>query len=199
MFTIDLLGGAGRPPRSRPIVIAIITFVFIAFAAGTVLAAIQYLSLRSQIAAHRIILENHNQEIAQFSDIESMLTEVEQRRKNLTSKLQEVAKILPMHTQWSPVLASLIDSVPEAVNITELLAKREGIRGKNNEIDYKYSLMIGVVAHPGPSVVEQFVQSLRTALPLESETESIRIVSQRQKRVKGWNVQYYAIECRLKP
>ena len=58
--------------------------------------------------------------------------------------------------------------------------------------------MVGVMSPSGGAAVEQFVRTLRLALPLQPGPDSIRIISQRQEMVAGQPVQYYVVECRLK-
>ncbi len=193
MFTIDLLLGKAKPPRSHPLRMAGVAVAFALVATGALLDGVYYFGLGRELAAEEISMRRYDREIAGLADVAKMLEKADQRRNDVNTSLAEVGTVLTTHTQWSDVLVTLSQNTPETVTIADLMAKRDEVRGK-----YEYTLTMGVVPLTGPVAVEQFVRTLRQALPLVSGPDSVRIISQRQQQLEGRDFQYYVIECRLK-
>jgi Tfp pilus assembly protein PilN len=194
MFTIDLLLGTAKPPRSHPLRIAGVALAFALVALALVLDDVYYSSLNRQLAAEHRALQHYEREIAGLADVAKMLQAADKRRSEVNANLAEVTTALTTHTKWSDILVTLSQNIPESVTIADLIAKREEIKSK-----YEYSLVLGVVAPAGPTAVEQFVRALRQALPLVSGPDGVRIISQRQQQMEGRDFEYYVVECRLKP
>ena len=199
MFTIDLLKGSERPPGNRPLQVAVVTIAFSVLAVGAVLDAIHYFSCGRQIGAEQRALAHYQREIAGLTDVVTALKAADERRGQINASLAEVATVLGYHTKWTSILVALSESAPKGITINDLMAKREEQKDAQQKIRYEYSLMMGVVSPGGPTAVEQFVRALRLALPLAPDSASIRIVSQRQTQIQGRDLQYYVVECRLKP
>lgn len=193
MFTIDLLLGRAKPPRSHPLRMAGVALAFALVATGAVLDGVYYFGLGRQLAAEQVSVRHYDREIAGLADVAKMLEKADQRRNEVNTSLAEVGTVLATHAKWSDVLVSLSQSAPESITIADLMARRDEVKGK-----YEYSLTMGVVSPTGPVAVEQFVRTLRQTLPLGSGPDSVRIISQRQQQMEGRDFQYYVIECRLK-
>ncbi len=194
MFTIDLLLGAAKPPRSHPLRITGVALAFALVAIAFVLDDVYYYGINRQLTAEHQSLRRYEREIAGLADVAKILQAADKRRSEVNASLAEVKTALTAHTKWSDLLVTLSQSVPESLAIGDLMARREEVKG-----GYEYSLMIGVVSPTGPATAEQFVRTLRQALPLVGGPDGVRIVSQRQQQVGGRDLQYYVIECRLKP
>lgn len=197
MFTIDLLKGAGKPPESRPVWVAGATLAFIALAVAATLDAIQYSRDDALLAAQKRNLAYYSGEITKMRDVAESLDAAEKRRLEIDAAMGEVNKALSHHATWSPIIATLAQNTPPDLVISDIMAKREE-QGLGDKLKYGYTLMVGVVSPSGGAVVEQFVRTLRLALPLLPGPDSIRIISQRQEMVAGQALQYYVVECRLK-
>jgi len=194
MFTIDLLLGTAKPPRSHPLRIAGIALAFALVVIGMVLDDVYYYGINRQLGAEYRSLRHYEREIAGLADMAKMLQAADKRRSEVNASLAEVTTALTVHTQWSQVLVTLSKSVPESVTMADLMARREELGGK-----YAYVLVLGMVSPTGPAAVEQFVRTLRQALPLIGGPDAVRIISQRQQQMEGRDFQYYVVECRLKP
>jgi hypothetical protein len=198
MFTIDLLKGSARPPGNRPLQVAVVTIAFSVLAVGAVFDAVYYFGYGREISAERRALAHYQREIGGLTDVANALQAAEQRRGQINASLAEVSTLLGYHTKWTSILLAISESAPQGMTINDVMAKREEQRDAQQKIRYSYSLMLGVVSPGGPAAVEQFVRALRLSLPLASDS-GIRIVSQRQTQVQGRDLQYYVVECRLKP
>ncbi len=199
MFTIDLLKGAGRPPRSRPSVVAGAALAFAAIGVGAILIGVQYVTLQWEAAVQGKTLACYDRQMSRLADIENMLEKNQQQRKELQPSLREVSQVLSTYSQWSPVLTSLSSSVPDDMIVTELKTKRQSTHIGREQIDYKYSLMIGFVTRSEPVAVERFMQSLRTYLQTRLKVNNIRIISQKRQEIRNRTFQYYVVECSLIP
>jgi hypothetical protein len=198
MFKIDLLNGAELPPRSRPLRIAAATLAFLALAVAATFDAVHVYGLRGELASRQQSLVSHDRQIAGLADVAKMLETADQRRSEIDASLAEVSQIIGTHSTWSPALVALAVNLPKGTTITEVLAKREEQKNALQKGRYDHSLLMGVISPAGAAAVEQFMQALRSALPLRPG-DSIRIISQRHQEIEGREVQYYVIECRLKP
>ncbi len=199
MFTIDLLKGTELPPGPRPVQIAAITGAFCVLAVAVALDAVHYIDASNTLAAQERSLKGYTEDLAQLADVARMLEANEKRRKEINADLAEVAGVLACHATWSPVLVALSGSASEAITVNDVLAKREEQKGKDREVSYQYSIMMGVISPSGSAAVEQFIRDLRQRMPLAPGPDSIRIISQQQQPVEGRTFQYYVIECRLEP
>lgn len=201
MFQIDLLLGSERPPRSHPLWIAGLTLLFAAVAVAAALDVVQYLHHSQSLAAQERALAHYRTEIASMADTQKMLDANRQRRATIDAGLAEVSKVLGTHRPWSDILSSLAETAPNDLTILDLQTRREPRKGQaaGQKTVYDYTLTMGMVSLGGPAVVEQFIRQLRTTLPLMPGSDSIRITSQRHQQVAGRDLQYYVVECRLKP
>jgi hypothetical protein len=197
MFTIDLLKGAGKPPQSRPLSAAGATLAFMVLVVATTFDGLRYYRDGSILAAQKHTLSYYQGEIFKLQDVAKTLDQVEKRRTEINAALAEVDKALGNHATWSPIIAALAQSASTDLVVTDMMAKREE-QGVGDKARFVYTLMLGVMSPSGAVVVEQFVRTLRLALPLQPGPDSIRIISQRQEMAAGKTIQYYVIECRLK-
>jgi len=197
MFTIDLLKGAGKPPESRPLWAAGAALAFMALAVAGALEGIRYSRDGSLLAAQRPTLSYYSGEIHKLRDVAEEIDEVEKRRIEVNAAMAEVNKALSYHGVWSPIIAALAQNASPDLIVTDIMAKREE-QGAGDKVRFGYSLMLGVMSPSGAAVVEQYVRTLRLALPLQPGPDGIRIISQRQDMIAGQAVQYYVVECRLK-
>ncbi len=198
MFRIDLLNGAGLPPRSHPLVIAAGTLAFVIVAIAAAFDAVHAYDLSRQIAAQQRSVATYDREIARLADVAQALEAADKRTKDIDAGLKEKDQMLATHRTWSPLLTTLMNSAPRGLTISEIVAKREERKNTPQKGVYDYSLVMGVVSPAGAAPVESLIQTLRLSLPLQSGGDSIRIISQRYLQVDGRDVQYYLIECRLK-
>lgn len=194
MFTIDLLLGKAKPPRSHPLLAAGATAAFAVVIVALAFDGVYYYSCGRQLAAEEQAMARLQDKIVGLADVAKTLVAADKRRVEVDASLEEVRTALDVHRQWSDILVALTRTAPEAITIGDIMTKRQEAKGK-----YEYSMMMGLISPTGPVAVEQFVRDLRTALPLASGPDNIRIISQRQQQVEGREFQYYVIECRLKP
>jgi len=113
MFTIDLLKGAGLPPKgdARRAVFAGIA------AAVPVLAAIAlfgfYLNNKIFISIQQREIELYGAKTDKLAAAVARQRALEGRKSACTRSLAEVSAALRRYTQWSGILATIVSSMPE--------------------------------------------------------------------------------------
>jgi len=198
MFTIDLLKGMGKPPLSHPVRMAGVTVAFALVAIAAALDVVRYSRDNIDLGLQARSLRRYTEEVAKLNDVAKALDATEKRKAQINASLAEVSKALTIHAKWSPIVVALSDSATKEIAITELMGKREE-QGGGQQTKYVYSLVLGVASTAGQGAIEQFVRDVRQNLPLMPGPDNVRILSQKEEMIAGRNLQYYVIECRLKP
>ncbi len=211
MFTIDLLKGQGIPIKSRPEGIAVTA---VTFAVPVIIAIVMfgfYLSNRIVISVQKQRIVNCQANIDKLSDAAELQKSFEQEKEAIASCLSEVASALGGHAQWSDILVTLVENMPDSMVLTRLEAKERSVKRKvpkkNNPqktVDISVpvrTLQMNVSGSPRSDcdkVVRDFRNRLRFSSLLEPKLEDIK-VSQKSDKLEGQDVVSYEIECIFKP
>jgi len=210
-FTIDLLKGQGLPLKSKPGGIAIVTVT--AAIPITIAMGMFSLYLHNKIVLsvneHEIV--RCQAEIGKLSEAVELQQTLGQEKLIYSSCLSEVKSSISRHTQWSPVLMTVIENMPDSVVLTSLEVKHDSVKRKvPKKDDPKKMIEIDVLARTlklnvsgGPQgkcdeAVRDFRDRLRSSALLGPRLEKIR-VSQKAETVAGQNVVSYEINCIFKP
>lgn len=211
MFTIDLLNGQGMPLKTRPggvVIIAVTAVLPVLLAIGTLGF---YLN-------NKVLLSLKNREIAQSeARIDTFSGALEQREALMRKKtaystcLSEIRSSIKNYTQWSPILTTVVEHMPESVVLTSLEVKRNSTKIKiPNKEDPKETKEIEVPVRllrlsvrGGPQcncdeAVRDFQDHLRTSALLGPKLETIRI-SRNSETIDKQDVFSYEITCVFKP
>ena len=130
MYTIDLFKGEGVPLRSRPGGIAFACLVVVVpFLAAAGMASF-YMDNNVVIAIQRQQVSRLTTAVATLSDAVQKRESLERQKTEATRMLSEVKTALDGHHQWSPILASLIESLSDTLVLTRLEARQDTIRAK---------------------------------------------------------------------
>jgi len=211
MFTIDLLKGQGIPAKSRPEGIAIAAATL---AVPVIIAIVMFgLYLRNKIiiSVQKQAIANYETKIGGLSDAVELQKSFENEKNAISGCLSEASASLGRHTQWSPVLATLVKNMPDSVVMTELEVKQSSVKRKvpkkddpEKMIDISVpvrTLRIKVCGSPQSDcdkAVRDFRERLRSSTLLGPKLENIR-VSQRLGTLESREVVSYQIECIFKP
>ncbi len=211
MFTIDLLKGQGVPIRSGPwgVAIAATAFAVPVFVAMVMLGF--YLGGRIAISTKKQAIVNYEGYINKLSDAVKLQESFEKEKNNINNCLSEALSSAGKHTQWSPILATVVENMPDSMVLTRLEVKQ---RSANKKVPQKDdpSKMIDVsvpastlqMSVSGRSqadndkAVKDFKDRLRLSALLAPKLEGI-IVSQRADTFEGQDVVSYEIDCIFKP
>ena len=210
MFTIDLLKGQGVPLKSSPGGIAIIA---ISAVVPIIIAAIMF-SFYLDDEAHASITEQEivrcQSEIEKLSGAVELYKSLEKEKILYGDCLSEVKSSISKYIQWSPVLVTMVENMPDSVMLTGLEVTQNSVRKKVPKPDNPQEmveksvpvrvLLMSISGNPkynsGKAVMD-FQDSLRSSAFLGPKLESIGY-SQESEMLKGQDVASYEIKCVFK-
>ncbi|MHC4740848.1 MAG: PilN domain-containing protein [Planctomycetota bacterium] len=211
MFTIDLLKGEGLPEKGKaknlafvalvsavPVVVAIVMFGF-------------YVHGKIDMSIEVGKIENWQKQTEKLSEAVAKLRQLKAQKTAYGICTAEVDKVINRHTQWSPILATLVTNMPESVVLTNLEVKQRSVRmkvpvknnpGKTRDVSVTVpTLRMNVAAMPqsqGDKDVKEFRTKLLASDILGSRLENIT-VSQKDAELSGLDVVSWEINCLFKP
>ncbi len=210
MFTIDLLKGQGIPMKSSPGGIAI---AGVTVAVPMTMAIIMlgfYLNDRTQVSIKKQEIVRCQAEIDKLSGAVQLQNSLEKEKIIYANCLSEVKSSISKYIQWSPVLVTIVENMPDSVRLTALEVKQRSVRKKFPKKDNPQEmiektvpvriLQMSVSGSPGydcDKVVRDFRNHLRSSAFLGPQLENIR-VSQESETLEGRDVASYEIECVFK-
>ncbi|MHC4488444.1 MAG: PilN domain-containing protein [Planctomycetota bacterium] len=207
MFTVDLLKGHGIPLRSGPGGIAIAAVTVAIPIIGAIAMFGLYLHNRIIVSVQQGEIVRWEAKIAKLSDAVELHESLEKEKVVYADCLSEVKSSLDRYTQWSPVLATLVESMPNSVVLTDLevrqhFVKREvpqkGNPEKMIDIDVPVrTLRMSVRGRPQyncDNAVRDFQDRLRSSDFLGPRLENIT-VSQESDTLEGREIVSYEIDC----
>lgn len=211
MFTIDLLKGQGVPVRVGPwgLVITAMGFAVPIFAALIMLGF--YLGDRIVISSRRQAIVNCEKYIEKLSDAVKLHESFEREKNSINNCLAEAVSSASRHTQWSPILATIVESLPDSMVLTRLEVKERSANKKvpqqgdpNTMIEVSVpasTLQMGVSGRSESNsdrAVKDFKDRLRLSALLAPKLEDI-VISQKADTFEGEEVVSYEIDCIFKP
>ena len=211
MFTIDLLNGQAIPLKSKPgslAIIAVTVAIPIAVAIGMLGF---YMQNKIVVSIKKQEVNKCQAEIDKLSDAVGLQKALEQKVIAYSGYLSEVKSSIKRHTQWSPVLTTLMENIPDSVVLKSLAVNQSSVRRKEPkkdepdqmvEIDVPVKILRMIVSG-GPQgncdeAVRDFRDRIRDSAFLGPKLENIG-VSQKTETFEGQNVVSYEISCVLKP
>jgi hypothetical protein len=211
MFTIDLLKGQGIPIKRKPWGAAIAALAF----AAPILVALAmlglYLSNRIVINVVKQEIINYEKNIKTLSDAVELQKSLEAEKNDTTTCLSEALSTINKHTQWSPILVTVVENMPDSMVLTELEIKQRSVTKQvPKKDDPKKMLNITVPVNilkmsvsgrmqaNNDKAVKDFKDRLRLSSLLASKLEDI-VVSQKTDTFEGEDVVSYDIDCVFKP
>ena len=213
MFTIDLLKGQGRPVRTRPKGIAIFVATFVVPMLVAILMASYYYSNRVVISINNQNVANYTTQIERLADTLKLKESWERDKINLSNCLSDVASSIGTHTQWSPILVSLVQNLPNSAVLNSLEIKQTLINKKASAIADKKdkttdtsvtvrTLRMRLCGNPNSDFdreIKAFRDRLLASDVIGTKLEDVVIASQTNDTMDGRNVISYDIDCIFKP
>jgi len=211
MFSIDLLNGQAIPLKSKPggLAIMVATAVIPVIFAMGMFSFYLHNNVTASVAAKEIA--RYEKEIDKLSDAVETQEKLKKEKASYIDCLTEVKSSLADHTQWSPVLTVLIETMPDSVVLTSLEVENGSIKKKvPKKSDPKKMVEISVPVRTlrlkvsgGPErncdeAVKEFMDRLQSSEFLEPKLEKVG-VSQESEKVDGQDVVSYEISCVFKP
>ena len=215
MFTIDLLKGQGRPVRTRPKGIAIFVATFVVPVLVAILMASYYYNNRVVISINNQNVANYTTQIERLADTLKLKESWERDKINLSNCLSDVASSIGTHTQWSPILVSLVQNLPNSAVLNSLEVKQTLINKKASAIAEKdkkdktadtsvtvRTLRMRLCGNPNSDFdreIKAFRDRLLASDVIGTKLEDVVIASQTNDTMDGRNVISYDIDCIFKP
>ena len=212
MFVIDLLKGEGIPATSRPQGIAITAA---AFAMPVIVIIVLFGLFRSNAAAisvQRQQVDHYQQKTGEFSEALAVNESFEKERNTINSVLSEVSASVHRHIQWSPVIVTLVENIPDSLLLTGLEVKQHNAQRKIPKKDDPETLIDTNVtitmlrirvssksAQSGDVAVRNFSDSLRLSELLGPKLEDIEVSRENTDTKSGDDMVSYGINCVFKP
>ena len=211
MFTIDLLKGRGLPAKRRPTgVVATV----VAIAVPVIVASM----MLSCYLRNAIIISVKQDAIASYQSKVDKLSQAVKVRKSLAEEtnlyadcLSEVKSSIIRHAQWSPVLTTVVENLPDSVVLTKLEVIQQHAKRKvpkkddpKKTVDITVplrTLKISMAADPrlnSDEAVRDFRNHLLNSSFLQQKLTSIN-VSQTSGSLGDQEVVSYEIDCVFKP
>ncbi|MHC4617505.1 MAG: hypothetical protein ACYTEQ_07100 [Planctomycetota bacterium] len=211
MFTIDLLNGRGVPIKSRPERIAVGAA---ALAVPVVVGMIMfgaYLSNSIGISIAKEAIANCEAMTGELSDAIEFQKSFEQEKDNINRCLLEVSNSLGRHTQWSPVLQTLVDNIPASLVLTRLEVKQDSTKVKapaeddpGKMVDVSVPLrklrlsVSGTGEHKCEEDVRDFRDRLRFSEVLGPRVQDI-VIAHKPDKLDNREVVSYEMSCIFRP
>jgi Tfp pilus assembly protein PilN len=212
MFTIDLLKGDGRPVRTKPQGVAIFVATFAVPALIALVMVGYYTRNNIVISVRKQNINSLDIQIKRLSDAIKFRESSEKEKASITSCLTDIASAINKHKQWSPILMSLLENLPDSVVINSLDVKRGTIKRKGNaavsagkKIDpgvFVRTLRIKVSGNPSRNCdleVKSFRDRLKASKDLGPKLDDVIIASQGHEVVDNQDLVTYDIDCIFKP
>jgi len=210
MFTIDLLKGRNIPVKSSPGGIAIAVATVVVPLTIEVVMFGFYLNNKIIVSVNEQEIARCQAEIDESSDAVEMQASLEKQKTVYGNHLSEVKSSINRYTQWSPVLVTLVENMPDSLMLTKLEVKQHTVRKKVPKKDNPEemiqknvpvrTLRISVSGSPQyncDKAVRDFRDSLRSSAFLGPKLDNIG-VSQESGTLEGKNIASYDIDCVFK-
>ncbi len=211
LFTIDLLNGRALPLKGKPGGLAVI----VATAAVPIVVAMGlaglYLHNNTSMAAKEKDIARYEAEIGKLSEAVELKATLEKEKVAYRNYLSDVSSSIKRHIQWSPILTTLIENMPDSVVLTDINVEQKSIKKKvpkpddpqkTVEIDVLVKTLRLRVSSGSQrncdEAVRDFRDRLRSSAMLGSKLDNIT-VSQESETREGRDVVSYEISCLFKP
>jgi Tfp pilus assembly protein PilN len=212
MFTIDLMKGRCRPVKTEPKGVAI----FVATYAVPVLIAMLmvgfYIRNEVLISVNQQNITSFDNQIKRLDDAVKLKESCEKNKASINACLGDVSTSIKKHIQWSPILVTLAENLPDSVVLTKLEVKQTSSKRKagakadsGKKADGPVTVrMLKMSVSGNPSYncdldVKTFRDRLRASSTLGPKLEDVIIASQGHEVLDGRDVITYDIDCVFKP
>ena len=206
-----MLNGQGVPLKSRPGGLAIVAVT----AAMPVLIAIAmmgfYLQNKIIVSIKERELDKWEQRISQLSDAVEWRKSLEKEKLVYNKCLSEVQSAIGRHIQWSPILATVVENMPDSVVLDgiyiNLSYNKKKVPKKDNpeemiDIDVPARTLRMQISGKSNSnsdeKIKEFQARLRSSKYLGPKIKNI-ICSQESDIIEGQEIVFYEIDCVFNP
>jgi hypothetical protein len=206
MFEIDLLKGKGRPVKSQPWAVALVT-------APSLIPLIALAFLIGGYVTNGITISSMNEQItkieARLAKEPNAKLERDKAQQQITAMINcsvDAAKAVKNHMQWSDVIAEVAKNRPGNIILYRLSGSRSKVPLKtgasgNQQNSFQFTLVIGAytdIGEAGGASISKFINALNSSTLLGPRIETIKATSSRNGTYQGGDKAVYDIECVFK-
>jgi len=197
--------------KSRPAGLAIIAVTAVVPVTVAIAMVYLYLNNNTTLAMKEQQIARYEADAGKFADAIAQQEALRKEKIAYCNCLSEVSSFIKRHTQWSPILTTLMENMPDSVVLTSLEVEHDSIKKKVpkkdepkkiEEIDVPVRTLrlsvSGGSAGNCDDAVRDFRDRLRSSAFLGPRLENIG-VSQRSETLDGRDVVSYEISCVFKP
>lgn len=211
IFTIDLLNGQAIPLQSKPggLAFVVVTAVIpVTFAMG-MFSLYVHNNIAMKVKQREIT--RCEAETCKMSDAVKLQNALEKEKTTYKDSLTDVRSSIKRHTQWSPILTTLIEDMPDSVVLTSIEVEHNSVKKKvPKNGDSKKMVEVDVLARVlrltvssgsqrnCDDAVREYRDRLRASPLLGPKLENIAVAQQTETR-QGRDVVSYEINCIFKP
>jgi len=212
MYTIDLLKGRGQPVRTQPKGVAIFVATFTVPILVAMIMVGFYVHNEVLISVNQQNIVSFDNQIKKHEDALKLKESCEKNKASINACLTDVSTTIQKHIQWSPILVTLAENLPDSVVLTKLEVKQTSSKRKpvakaepgskpEGSIVVR-TLKMSVSGNPNYNCdleVKAFRDRLRASATLGPKLEDVLIASQGHEVLEGRDVVTYDIDCVFKP
>ncbi len=210
VFKIDLLKGQGVPFRNGPtdIAFAVISAVVPIVIAITIVGL--YMHNKVAVSQKQKEITTLTEKIDELSDAVEQQKRLEMEKIHYGVCLSEVKSSIEKFSQWSPILTTLVENMPNSVVLTKLEVEQDTVKkkvpGKDDpdimeDIDTFVTTMRVTVSDSSLSnsdkAVKEFRDYICSSALLGPRLDKVG-VSKESGTLGGEDVVYYLIDCVFK-
>lgn len=211
IFTIDLLNGQAIPLKSKPggLAFVVATAVIPLTVAMGMLSV--YMHNNVAVTVKQREITRCETEIGKLSDAVKLQQALEKEKTTYKNSLSDVRSSIKRHTQWSPILTTLIENMPDSVVLTSIEVEHNSMKKKvPKKDDPKKTVEVDVLVRTlrltvssgsernCDEAVREYRDRLRASPFLGPKLENIAVAQQSETR-QGRDVVSYEINCLFKP
>ena len=209
MHTIDLLKGQGIPAKTTlgsAAMVVVIVVVPILIAAWMV---DRYMQNETYIEIKQESIDAEQKTIDEFADDVKFKESMDQKQFAVNAKLSEVSSSLGRYIQWSPVLETLAEHMPDQMVMSGLKAESRTVQQQaaseedpQREVTIIMRKLVRDISGSGKldygSLVKAYADSLKSSPVLKPKLEDI-VFSQNRGRSVDDNTVSYTMDIKFKP
>lgn len=211
IFTIDLLNGQAIPLKSKPggLVFVVATAVIPLTVAMGMFSLYVHNNVALTVKQREAV--RYDSEASKLSDAVKLQAALEKEKTTYKDSFSDVRSSIKRHTQWSPILTTLIENMPDSVVLTSIEVKHNSVKKKvPKKDDPKKTVEVDVLARilrltvssgtqrNCDEAVREYRDRLRASPFLGPKLENIAVAQQSETR-QGRDVVSYEINCLFKP
>ena len=210
MYKLDLLKGQAIPVRFRPQHTALTAIATLAPVIGVIVAAGLYLNNRIEISVCEQQIQTCLDKSERLAEQTGINKSLQLDKAVADNRLADVETALARQVQWSPIIMTVVDTIPDSIILTKMRIERRTVKKevprkddpeKTEHIDLPartlHMTVTGADRLNQDLAVKRFREEMWASKDLGPQLDNIT-VSQRTERSGAESIVSYDISCFFK-